>query len=140
MKLTDGKKTVEVQIIGKNGIDWAEEFYEVGSLKYDEQADAYTVEDVDYCIEQAKDWEQGQGDFWECGAGSGEYAFFEIVSKKYRVFKCGGEHDGEVITEVDDLADAINAAHKAESDLDSDDDTIGIAIWNLYDDEEVFDW
>lgn len=57
MKLTDGKKTVEIRIQHWNGSsydpDWSADYFNAGSLPYDEDADASIVEDVDYCIEMA---------------------------------------------------------------------------------------
>ena len=57
MKLTDGKKTVEIKIQRWNGSgydpDWSANYFNAGSLPYDEETDTYTVEDVDYCIETA---------------------------------------------------------------------------------------
>jgi hypothetical protein len=58
MKITDGKKTVEIKIMKWNGNgydpDWSMDYFEAGSLPYNEETDCYTVEDVDYCIEMAK--------------------------------------------------------------------------------------
>lgn len=69
MKITDGKKTVEIKMMvwEENGYspDWSLDFFEAGALPYDEETDMYTVEDVDYCIEQAMDWRDSKGDF--CG-------------------------------------------------------------------------
>lgn len=57
MKITDGKKTVEIHINtwdGSNwGPDWAEDYFDAGSLPYDEETGIYTVQDVDYCIDMA---------------------------------------------------------------------------------------
>ena len=69
MKLTDGSKTVKITMRtwdGMNlGSDWSFDFFEAGSLPYDAETDAYTVQDVDYCIGQAKDWRDGTGDFYD---------------------------------------------------------------------------
>lgn len=43
--------------------DFAADFFEVGSLAYNEALDAYEVQDVTYCIEQAQDWANAEGDF-----------------------------------------------------------------------------
>ena len=55
MKLTDGKKTVEIRIQRWNGSgydpDWSADYFNAGTLPYDEETDTYTVEDVNYCIE-----------------------------------------------------------------------------------------
>ncbi len=67
-RLTDNKKTVEINMIGKNKIDFSNEFFEIGGLPYDSEKDAYIVPDVDYCIEQANDAKNGKGDYAECGA------------------------------------------------------------------------
>lgn len=54
MKITDGKRTVEINIMTWNGTgygpDWAGEYFDAGTLPYDEENDAYTVQDVQYCI------------------------------------------------------------------------------------------
>ena len=67
MKITDGKKTVSIKLTTWNGTgydpDWSNDFFNAGSLPYDEETDTYTVEDVDYCIEQAMDWKNSTGDF-----------------------------------------------------------------------------
>lgn len=59
MKLTDGKKTVEIKIQRWNGSgydpDWSADYFTAGSLPYNEETDTYTVEDVDYCIETANE-------------------------------------------------------------------------------------
>ena len=44
--------------------DWSNDFFEVGVLPYNEDADAYTVPDVDYCVDMANDWQKGIGDFY----------------------------------------------------------------------------
>ena len=57
MKLTDGKKTVDIKIQRWNGSgydpNWSTDYFNAGSLPYDEETDTYMVEDVDYCIETA---------------------------------------------------------------------------------------
>ena len=67
MKITDGKKTVEIRMMTWQGSgyspDWSLDFFCAGSLPYDDETDTYTVEDVDYCIEQACDWRDSKGDF-----------------------------------------------------------------------------
>ena len=57
MKLTDGRKTMEITICDWNGNsygeDWSQEYFSAGSLPYDEETDAYLVPDVDYCVDMA---------------------------------------------------------------------------------------
>lgn len=59
MKITDGKRTVDINIMTWNGTgygpDWAEEYFNAGALPYDEKKDVYTVQDVQYCIDMAED-------------------------------------------------------------------------------------
>lgn len=59
MKITDGKKTVEIEIREWNGTgwnpDWSEDYFIAGSLPYDEETETYIVADVDYCIDYATD-------------------------------------------------------------------------------------
>lgn len=67
-RLTDGKKTVEITIhewTGKGWTpDWSNDFFVVATLPYDAEKEAYIVDDVDWCIDQAMDWEQAAGDFY----------------------------------------------------------------------------
>lgn len=57
MKLTDGKRTVEITIRRWNGSgydpDWSMDYFCAGSLPYNEEKDAYIVDDVQYCIDMA---------------------------------------------------------------------------------------
>ena len=63
MKLTDGRKTVEITIRdwseNSYGEDWSQEYFSAGSLPYDEEADAYLVPDVDYCVDMAMSEDEG---------------------------------------------------------------------------------
>ena len=68
MKIYDGKKLVEIKMMTWKQAytpDWSIDFFDAGSLEYDEKLDAYRVKDVDYCIDQANDWADGVGDFSE---------------------------------------------------------------------------
>lgn len=66
MKLTDNNKTIDITMHTWNGsdwgLDWSVDFFSIPHA-YSEELDAYVVDDVDYCIEQAKDWENNEGDF-----------------------------------------------------------------------------
>lgn len=79
MKITDGKKTVEITMhtweYESMSPDWSNDFFEAGGLPYDDETDTCTVEDVDYCIEQAQDWENKRGDFRDDGEPGPEERF-----------------------------------------------------------------
>ena len=68
MKLSDGKKAIEIKLQRWNGAgydpDISNDFFEAGSLPYDEENGTYIVDDVDYCIDYANDWKNGKGDFY----------------------------------------------------------------------------
>ena len=68
-KLTDGKRTVGITMNIWTGTqyteDWSSDFFQVGGLKYNEELEAYIVDDVEYCIDQAMDWKDSKGDFCE---------------------------------------------------------------------------
>ena len=75
--LVDDRKAVEITIREwddesvQYGPDWSNDFFEVGALEYlDGLDDAYWVDDVDFCIEQANDMVAGVGDFAEDGPQS----------------------------------------------------------------------
>ncbi len=69
MKLYDGKKLVEIKMHlwdereANMSPDWSNDFFDAGCLAYDAERDAYLVEDVEYCIVQANDWKNFNGDF-----------------------------------------------------------------------------
>lgn len=66
-KLQDGTRTIEIELKVWQGSgyspDWSKDFFEVGNLPYNDETDAYTVEDVQYCIDQANDWAIRTADF-----------------------------------------------------------------------------
>lgn len=61
MKITDGRKTVSIEIRNWDGTsygpDWSTDYFDAASLLYDADRDAYTVSDVDYCIDMANSTE-----------------------------------------------------------------------------------
>lgn len=48
----------------RTGCPWEYDFFEVGGLQLDADADAYIVEDVDYLIDRAEDYMEARGDFY----------------------------------------------------------------------------
>jgi hypothetical protein len=72
MKLTDGKRTVEIKMMTweRNHYTWdfSSDFFVAGNLPYDAESEAYIVKDVDYCIEQATDWQNYEGDHYDVDA------------------------------------------------------------------------
>ena len=67
-KLVSGNRIVEITMQTWTGTeytpDWSNDFFNVGVLKYDKDLEAYEVEDIDYCIDQAMDWKNKEGDFY----------------------------------------------------------------------------
>lgn len=66
-RFTDGRITKEITLkVWENG-QWSpsfeKDFFDVGGLPYDMETDTYTVEDVEYLVEQAEDWKNGVGDY-----------------------------------------------------------------------------
>lgn len=76
MRLYDGKKLVEIRMSNWTGTeytpDWSIDFFEAGGLAYNDDLDASIVNDVEYCIEQANDWKNAIGDFYEPDADPDE--------------------------------------------------------------------
>lgn len=70
-RFTDGKKTVEITMavwLGPNrwwSPDMTADILEVASFPFDEELGARIVDDVDYIVEYAEDWKNGEGDFYE---------------------------------------------------------------------------
>jgi hypothetical protein len=69
IRLTDGNITAEIVMNNWDGNgwtpDWSLDFFGAGGLEYNDETDTYKVEDVEYCIEQARDWQNAIGDFLE---------------------------------------------------------------------------
>lgn len=82
MKITDGKKTVEIKIQRWNGSgydpDWSTDYFDAGTLPYNEGADTYTVDNVDYCIDAANS-EDEDGACCKYDAESGEFVRDEYM-------------------------------------------------------------
>lgn len=76
MKITDGKKTVEIRIQRWNGSgydpDWSNDYFTAGALPYNEDTDTYTVDNVDYCIDAANSADE-EGACCTHDAESGEF-------------------------------------------------------------------
>lgn len=91
MKLTDGKKTVEIRLQTWTGSeytpDWSLDFFEAGGLPYNDETDTYTVPDVDYCIEQAEDWQHSRGDYADDEPNEGNMVFVDEIQppKSYHI-------------------------------------------------------
>lgn len=75
--LIDNTKAVEVTIREwdadsvQYGPDWSADFFGINAMEYVDGLDnAYWVDDVDYCVEQANDMVAGVGDFAEYGPQS----------------------------------------------------------------------
>ena len=55
MRLTDGKRIVEINLYEKSSmVDGAQDYFCAGNLQYDEETDTYKVDDIDYCIGYAR--------------------------------------------------------------------------------------
>lgn len=67
IRLTDKSKTVEITMCEWTGSgytpDFSNDFFQIGGLQYNADLDAYIVPDVEYCAEQAEDWQLGRGDY-----------------------------------------------------------------------------
>lgn len=65
-RLFDGNVLVEIEMRLYNGDylpDFSNDFFSVGGQEICPSINAYFVKDVDYCIEQARDWELMRGDY-----------------------------------------------------------------------------
>lgn len=66
-RFTDGLRLVEISMYSVDGSDVAPDcedvILDIYELKYDEVLDAYIVDDVKFLIDEAYDWEHGEGDY-----------------------------------------------------------------------------
>lgn len=60
MRIADNRRIVDIEMVIRKGDgyspDWSADFFEAGSLVYDDERDVFVVDDVDYCIACAQDW------------------------------------------------------------------------------------
>lgn len=114
MKITDGKKTVIIKMYGVNNAEFSADFFNAGGLPYDDETDCYFVKDIDYCIDQAMDCQNGEGDYKNDDMPSNCTVYVEDVetetAAKYRVkpeymdlWLAAGEESDELIVEYDDI-------------------------------------
>lgn len=126
IRLTDGKKIAEItmNVWNSNGYtpDFSLDFFEVGALPYDEEKEAYVVDDVDYCIEQANDWKDSNGDFVNDEPNPDNNVDVHVEEiKKYVILDWVDNDAFEEEVEADNDQDAIADAYaKWESLADSD--------------------
>lgn len=71
MKFTDGTGRI-LEVYGMKtwdgkqySPDFAHDFFSAGSLPYDEENDAFVVDDVAYIFDQGRDWANFRGDYRE---------------------------------------------------------------------------
>lgn len=59
-KFYDGKKILSISMKDTNtNLDWENDFFDVGSLSYNSDIDAYKVDDVNYLVDYAVDYANG---------------------------------------------------------------------------------
>lgn len=59
-KFYDGKKILSISMKDTNtNLDWENDFFDVGSLSYNSDIDAYKVDDVNYLVDYAADYANG---------------------------------------------------------------------------------
>lgn len=59
-KFYDGKEVVEIRMVdGNSGMDFEDDFFDVGRLKYNEALEAYIVDDIYYLIDYAQSYADG---------------------------------------------------------------------------------
>ena len=126
MTITDGKKTTEITMkvwdVARNewkyaGENLANDFFNVGALPISNEG-VYVVSDVDYCIEEAQDWEQCIGDHRDDdGDGNGRILAVEDHDVTAEDIACVLRHSGEwdmdlcaELCKMADMADEWEAA------------------------------
>lgn len=59
-KFYDGKELVEIEMVDRHsGMDFEDDFFDVGGLKYNEALEAYIVDDIYYLIDYAQSYADG---------------------------------------------------------------------------------
>ncbi len=145
MKMTDGKKLVEVTMKiwdgSGYGPDWANEFFETAGLEFDGEVGAFMVNDVDYCIEQMEDWKNCTNDYIDDEDPDGNryvdaVTLLEEDSAELTAYRIrhNGEWNPDDCRRLCELADMANEYSNADSDTVEDvvsaaADKLGVEIW-----------
>lgn len=119
-RLFDGERIAEITMrdwdknTNEATPDWSADFFEVGGLEYDEEHNAYKVEDVDYCLEMAEDWSRADGDFSDDAVPENieRQVFADVFSAEKHYFL------------VDDATHSLGRFETMLIDANSDDDAI----------------
>lgn len=99
IRLTDGIATVVIEMTHWDEYaehytpDWAGDFFDVRSLIVDLEEQAYVVNDVNWCINQAKDCLRHAGDYYDGFPGNPGDCLFV---------------DGDLVLEITDEDDYID--------------------------------
>lgn len=145
MKMTDGKKLVEVTMKiwdgSGYGPDWANEFFETAGLEFDGEVGAFMVNDVDYCIEQMEDWKNCTNDYIDDEDPDGNryvdaVTLLEEDSAELTAYRIrhNGEWNPDDCRRLCELADMVDEYDSADSDTVEDvvsaaADKLGVEIW-----------
>lgn len=145
MKITDGKKLVDVTMKVWNGSgygpDWANDFFNSGCLEFDDDINAFMVDDVDYCIEQMEDWKNCANDYIEDEDPDGDRYVdadtllgedsAELTAYRIRHSSEWTPDDCRHLCELADMEDEYNAADgdTVEDVVSKAADTLGVEIW-----------
>lgn len=145
MKMTDGKKLVEVTMKiwdgSGYGPDWANEFFETAGLEFDGEVGAFMVNDVDYCIEQMEDWKNCTNDYIDDEDPDGNryvdaVTLLEDDSAELTAYRIrhNGEWNPDDCRRLCELANMVDEYDSADSDTVEDvvsaaADKLGVEIW-----------
>ena len=130
MKMTDGKRTIEIKIQKWNGSgydpDWSYDYFTAGTLPYDEDTDTYFVEDLDGCIEFAND-DSEEGACSKYDPETGEFVrdedmfvFVEELENHGYLFSVLNGEGGDQGTDFSDYKEAARTARKMRQQGDED--------------------
>lgn len=96
--------TLNIRMVDNNtGIDFENDFFEVGGLKQDEHGN-YIVDDIDYLVDQAKDCWACRGDYSDGGEAATFYLFYTIEDMCGTIYKLLNSDDVKETAEKYDVS------------------------------------
>lgn len=63
MLIKDNNEIAEIELIGRNGIDWTRDFFNAGTMEQDEEDGAYIVDSIQDCLDAVMDYCSHEGDY-----------------------------------------------------------------------------
>ena len=121
MLIKDKNEIAEIEMIGRNGIDWTRDFFSAGTMEQDEEDGAFIVDSIQDCLDTVMDYCNHSGDYSDITDSETRVylggQLYAIAGTRVYVMTEKLSHSGETIDIETELChDTDEATIKAERD------------------------